>query len=124
MRRRWLACSAIVAAVLATGCGGGGDGGPQAPSGDQAAGQDAFERSCATCHGQEARGTDTGQPLVDRIYEPSHHGDAAFQLAVRGGSPQHHWSFGDMPAVPDVSDQEIVDIVAYVRALQEAAGIR
>lgn len=83
-----------------------------------------FDASCAQCHGPGARGTDKGPPLVDRIYEPSHHGDASFLLAVRRGSPEHHWSFGDMPPVAGVADQEVADVVAYVRGLQEAAGIR
>jgi mono/diheme cytochrome c family protein len=60
---------------------------------------------------------------VDRIYEPSHHGDAAFAFAVRQGVPAHHWQFGDMPPQAGVSDADIANIVAYVRALQTASGI-
>ena len=121
-RRRPLTCAVIVAALLAAGCGGGID--TSTTAGDPAAGQRAFDRSCASCHGQDARGTSSGPPLVDRIYEPSHHGDASFQLAVRRGTPEHHWNFGDMAPVAGVTDQEILDIVAFVRARQQAAGIR
>jgi len=82
-----------------------------------------FERRCAECHGLGAKGTDKGPPLVHRIYEPSHHADAAFYLAVRQGVRAHHWPFGDMPAVEGVSDEQIARILAYVRGLQRAAGI-
>ena len=86
-------------------------------------GEAIFERNCAKCHGQDAKGTDQGPPLVHKIYEPSHHADVAFYLAVRRGVPAHHWPFGNMPPVEGVSDEEIAQIVAYVRGLQRAAGI-
>ena len=64
-----------------------------------------------------------GPPLVHVIYEPSHHGDAAFVLAVRPGVRAHHWPFGNMLPVEGVSDRAVADIIAYVRALQRANGI-
>ncbi|WP_328600481.1 c-type cytochrome [Mesorhizobium xinjiangense] len=80
---------------------------------------------CAACHGDDAGGRDgIGPPLVHIIYEPNHHSDAAFLLAARSGVRQHHWGFGDMPPVAEVEDAEIAAIVAYVRALQRANGIR
>lgn len=82
-----------------------------------------FQRNCAECHGREAKGTDKGPPLVHKIYEPGHHADASFYLAVRRGVRAHHWPFGDMPPVTGVSDEEIGRILAYVRGLQKAAGI-
>jgi hypothetical protein len=62
------------------------------------AGQVAFQRTCAPCHGDVAQGTATGPPLVHEIYRPAHHADIAFELAVRCGARTHHWCFGDMPA--------------------------
>jgi len=82
-----------------------------------------FERKCAECHGGAAKGTDKGPPLVHKVYEPGHHADVSFYLAVRQGVRAHHWPFGDMPPVEGVSDEQIADIVAYVRGLQRAAGI-
>ena len=88
------------------------------------AGRIAFEANCATCHGVNAAGQDgTAPPLVHRIYEPNHHGDAAFQLAAKSGVRAHHWRFGNMPPVPGVSEQDVDKIIAYVRALQKANGI-
>jgi mono/diheme cytochrome c family protein len=60
------------------------------------AGRAAFQRSCASCHGDVAQGTPTGPPLVHAIYRPGHHADEAFELAVRRGVRAHHWRFGDM----------------------------
>lgn len=83
----------------------------------------AFERNCVQCHGTHASGTDKGPPLVHRIYEPSHHGDAAIRRAVRLGVQPHHWRFGSMPKV-DTSDRELNAIITYIRELQRANGIR
>ncbi len=82
-----------------------------------------FEANCAACHGAAATGTHNGPPLVHRIYEPNHHGDGAFFSAVFRGARAHHWRFGDMPPVAGVSEQDVVQIIAYVRALQRANGI-
>lgn len=82
-----------------------------------------FAENCAACHGENASGSNQGPPLVHKIYEPSHHGDAAFFLAVMRGSRSHHWTFGDMPAQTQVTQDEIPPIIAYVRALQQANGI-
>jgi mono/diheme cytochrome c family protein len=93
-------------------------------SGPALAGEALFNRSCATCHGTNAAGQDgIAPPLVHKIYEPSHHADASFYLAAKNGVRAHHWSFGNMPAVEDVTDTEIEKIIAYVRELQRANGI-
>lgn len=88
-------------------------------------GKTYFDAVCASCHGENASGQDgVAPPLVHKIYEPSHHGDAAFVAAVRQGSRQHHWSFGSMLPVPQpLSDAEIAAIIRYVRELQRENGI-
>ena len=92
-------------------------------SAEAAAGAALFERNCATCHGRNAAGSDQGPSLVHRIYEPNHHGDAAFRLAARNGVRAHHWRFGDMPPVDGVSDVDVAKITRYVRELQQENGI-
>lgn len=87
------------------------------------AGKLAFDANCAMCHGNDAGGTDKGPPFVHDIYNPGHHSDASFRYAVRQGVQQHHWHFGNMPALPQVTDQQIAEIVTYVRELQQANGI-
>lgn len=88
-----------------------------------ALGKGHFDENCASCHGEAAVGTDQGPPLVHRYYEPSHHADAAFVLAVRNGVRSHHWRFGDMPAQPEITDDQVREITRYVRWLQRNAGI-
>lgn len=86
-------------------------------------GKEYFENDCAACHGQNGIGTENGPPLVHKIYEPGHHSDQSFYRAVSVGVRQHHWSFGNMPARPDVSQDEVTAIIKYVRELQRANGI-
>ena len=93
-------------------------------SAEAEAGRAVFEENCIACHGKHATGTDRGPPLVHRIYEPNHHGDASFYLAVRNGVRAHHWRFGDMAPVEGVPENEVTTIIRYVRELQRANGIQ
>lgn len=87
------------------------------------AGKVVFDANCASCHGINSKGTNKGPPLLHEIYNPGHHSDGSFVAAVRQGVRSHHWNFGNMPAQPQVNDQEIMEIVRYVRELQAANGI-
>ncbi len=87
------------------------------------AGKIAFDANCAQCHGMNAAGTDHGPPFIHIVYNPGHHPDKLFFLAAKIGVRHHHWNFGDMPPQPQVSERQLGEIVAYVRAIQEANGI-
>jgi mono/diheme cytochrome c family protein len=90
----------------------------------QAMGQIAFEANCAACHGVNAVGRDgVAPPLVHKIYEPSHHGDEAFQRAVALGVQAHHWPFGNMAAIEGLTRADVATIVSYIRSLQVENGI-
>ena len=102
----------LLAGALA--CGG---------SGDVEKGRQQFEANCATCHGAGALGTGSGPPLVHRLYVPGHHNDDSIRRAVRNGVPSHHWLFGDMPPVVGVTDEELEQIIVYIREQQRAGGI-
>jgi len=87
-------------------------------------GETIFNAKCAACHGANAAGQDgVAPPLVHRIYEPGHHGDGAFLLAAQSGVRAHHWQFGNMPPVEGVTQGDVKNIIAYVRALQKENGI-
>lgn len=86
-------------------------------------GQIAFNRTCAKCHGLNATGSDKGPPLIHDIYNPGHHGDIAFYRAVKSGSPQHHWRFGNMPPQTSVTEKDVARIIRFIRETQEANGI-
>lgn len=123
---RMILCTLCLAVLLA-GCGGEvesppgqGDGGTSAAASE---GEQLFAENCAVCHGQDLKGTSTGPPFLDVIYEPSHHPDEAFFAAVANGVQAHHWEFGNMPPVPGLTQEEVAKIVDYVREQQRAAGI-
>jgi len=86
-------------------------------------GQVLFDANCAACHGQNGGGTEAGPPLIHKIYEPAHHGDLAFMLAVQAGVRAHHWSFGDMPPQPQVTEDDVPAMVQYIREVQAANGV-
>ena len=138
--KKTIALVTIVAAVAAIAliARGGSDVSGSGPASDQAAariaipatfseaakaGEGTFNATCAACHGKNAAGTEAGPPLIHRIYEPSHHGDYAFVMAVANGVRAHHWKFGDMPPQPGVTRDQMAGIIAYVRELQRANGI-
>ncbi|MCH7891751.1 MAG: cytochrome c, partial [Gemmatimonadetes bacterium] len=90
---------------------------------EMAQGKELFAQNCSVCHGPAGDGTTQGPPLVHIIYEPNHHADAAFILAARNGVRAHHWRFGDMAPLPDVTDEMVLEIVGYIRWLQRQVGI-
>lgn len=96
---------------------------PGPPPEELQSGEAAFNQRCASCHGSQAIGTASGPPLVHIIYEPSHHADEAFRRAITLGVVPHHWSFGRMPPVPDLSPEDVEAIIRYVRWLQQKGGI-
>lgn len=84
----------------------------------------AFDAKCSDCHGTNAAGMEGfAPPLVHKIYEPSHHGDMSFQLAVQNGVRAHHWKYGNMPPVEGLTKGDVRGIIAYVRELQRENGI-
>ena len=89
-----------------------------------AVGKNLFEKNCSNCHGVTGDGSYEGPPLMHKIYEPSHHGDAAFYRAALNGAKAHHWNFGDMPPVPGITERDVSKIVPYVRWLQQQRGIK
>lgn len=136
MRRLvWSACFALVVGAIAVWAfpqkDQKGDGTPLADvtmpvlSATAEKGSILFGQSCASCHGTEAAGRDgVAPPLIHKIYEPSHHGDESFQIAVARGVRAHHWPFGDMPPVDGLSREDVATIVTFVREVQRANGIK
>lgn len=96
---------------------------PELPS-KLTTGRDLFDVKCATCHGANAAGKNgKGPPLVHIIYEPNHHPNESFLLAAQNGARAHHWPFGNMPPIEDITESEIAEIIKYIRHLQRANGI-
>lgn len=112
-----------LALLSVAGCGGGGtdDVAAQDPA-LVAEGSDLYAANCAECHGEDLRGTEQGPPFLSPIYEPGHHSDGAFLLAVQTGVRAHHWNFGDMPPVEGLTPEDVEAIVAFVRETQRTEG--
>lgn len=91
---------------------------------DPKRGDALFHARCVRCHGEKGSGTDQGPPLVHQVYRPGHHANLTFHWAVKDGVKQHHWHFGDMPSIADVSPQQVGHIIAYIRREQRKADIR
>ncbi len=97
---------------------------PAALSAEAQIGKRVFDTACATCHGENAAGQQgVAPPLIHKTYEPGHHADMAFHLAVQNGVRAHHWRFGDMPPVEGLTRADVASIVTYVREVQRENGI-
>lgn len=115
----------VVALSALAGCGSSDDStsGDPLANGSASRGQETFANNCAQCHGTDLGGTDQGPPLIHEYYVPSHHGDEAFLMAVQRGVQPHHWDFGPMPPVSGLSEDDVADVVAFVRQQQREAGL-
>jgi len=97
---------------------------PAQLSSNAAIGKTIYEAKCIACHGANAAGQNgTAPPLVHKIYEPGHHSDISFVLAVERGVRSHHWRFGDMPPIDGLTQADVKMVTTYVRELQRENGI-
>jgi mono/diheme cytochrome c family protein len=80
---------------------------------DAEAGKALFGEMCALCHGEDGRG-DVGPSVVDAVFQEVYD-DRLLGLTIRDGIDDTEMpSFREM----DLSDQEISDIMAYIRTLK------
>lgn len=108
MWQGWTAAAAAVVAAALCACGG-----PETASGlgaldlegDSARGAALFASRCAVCHGDDGSGGSQGVDIADHV--PFHSDEDLVELLAEGE--------GRMPA-PGLSDQEIADVLAYLRA--------
>jgi mono/diheme cytochrome c family protein len=126
-----VAAAAVAVALALAACGDDDSGGDREDastavgsggSADLALGEQVYADSCATCHGDDLRGTGQGPSHLSAVYEPGHHPDESFVAAIEQGSTQHHWGFGDMPPVEGLDDDEVDAVIAYIRSVQAAEG--
>jgi mono/diheme cytochrome c family protein len=107
MRLVWTA--AVVAALASYACGGGtadtGEG-ALALTGDVDRGRGLFETTCAPCHGSDGSGGSQGVDLREHV--PEHSDRELVRVMARGEDR--------MPDPGLASDQEIADVLAYLRA--------
>ena len=123
-----LTLATLVAVLTVTLSACGGDDPVAAPTESlvplaaDADGGSVYQARCASCHGEDLRGTDKGPSQLSIVYEPNHHGDESYRSAIRNGVAQHHWGFGNMPAVEDITDDQIERVITYIRTQQQEFG--
>ncbi len=124
MKRRLTTLLATLglAATLAA-CGSGDEAtAPPEPIPASADGATVYALRCASCHGEDLRGTAKGPSQLSIVYEPNHHNDDTYRNAIRNGVAQHHWAYGNMPIVEDITDQQIELVINYIRTQQQQLG--
>ena len=106
----------IVGAMLLAACGSNTPAAsptPSGPVGDAAKGQEKFAATCISCHGPDAKGiAGLGKDLTTSEFAKGK-ADAELVAFVKTASV-------DMPPKggnPALTDQDLADIVAYVRTL-------
>ncbi len=93
--------------------------------GDVTRGREKFIGSCSTCHGHEAKGLlGLGKDLTSSAFAKKLSDPELILFIIRGrvASDPANTSKVDMPPKggnPALADQDIADIVAYLRTLQK-----
>lgn len=126
----------LLLGLLLVACGGGGDtpassgnGGDtesvMASTGDPVAGEAKYNEVCIACHGPAGAGVEgLGKPFTTSDFVPSQTDDELLAF-IKTGRPISHpdnTTGVDMPPKggnPALSDEQIMDIIAYIRALHE-----
>lgn len=138
MQRNVLIIPILLLTLFLAACGGdstpapSGDGGAEATaveevvsSGDPVAGEAAYQSSCSACHGPDARGiSGLGKDLVDSqfVHDLSDQELLEFVKVGRPVNDPANTTGVDMPPKggnPALSDDQILDIIAYLRTLEE-----
>lgn len=138
MRRNLLILSLLIVVLsMLAACGGGGsEPAPAAPAaapteapavaaGDVAKGKELFATTCAACHGPNGEGvTGLGKPFTTSEFVKSQTDEQmlAFLKVGRPSSDPANTTGVDMPPKggnPALTDEQLTDIVAYIRSLHE-----
>ncbi|MFQ5715891.1 MAG: c-type cytochrome [Nitrospinales bacterium] len=81
-------------------------------------GQQYFHKICSNCHGPDAMGKQTQAPrLIDVDYLPENFSDDDIRETIINGTDKMP------PQKNKISEQEIQEIIKYLRYSQQAAGL-
>lgn len=95
------------------------------PSGDPTAGEDLFIGTCSACHGPEGKGVQgLGKDMTTSEFIASKSDAELVEFIKEGRDPSHPLNDTGvaMPPKggnPSLSDEDLYDIVAYVRTIHE-----
>ena len=114
----------ILGGLVVAACGSG-NATPSGPKGDATAGATKFAGTCSACHGPDAKGiTGLGKDLTTSGFAKGKT-DGELVEFVKSGRPSSdplNTTGVDMPprgGNPALADQDLADIVAYLRTLQK-----
>lgn len=118
----------VVSALVLTGCGGAATqaaSAPPIPPGDAVRGKTVFEGTCAACHGTDAKGLPgLGKNLTTSEFAKGKT-DAELVAFIKTGRPTTdplNTTGVEMPPKGGntaLTDQDLADVVAYIRTLQK-----
>lgn len=118
----------LLLALAMTACGGGESNEAEEPApslGDAAAGEPLYQGTCSACHGPDAKGMpNLGKDLTTSEFLKSQT-DEEMLAFIKVGRPIDHpdnTQGVDMPPKggnPALTDDDILDIVAYLRTIEE-----
>lgn len=137
-KKYFLIALSLLFAGLLIGCGGGGDTSSSTNSnneavaeveevhtGDAAAGETKYQQACLACHGADAKGMpNLGKDLTTSDFVSSQ-SDAELLAFIKVGRPAGdplNTQGIDMPPKggnPALTDDDIMNIIAYIRTLEE-----
>jgi len=87
---------------------------------DPAAGEKIFASACATCHGQEGQGVaGLSQDMTQSQLIASATDQELVEFIKAGGVPGEAPVMLPKGGLPTLTDQNLADIVAYIRTLQK-----
>jgi mono/diheme cytochrome c family protein len=87
------------------------------PAGNEGQGAAIFTKNCTPCHGQGGQGGGSGPKLVGDKFVQAGPDQNIYNVIANGrpGTAMPAWS----KANPPLSDQQIYDLIAYVKSLQK-----
>lgn len=94
-------------------------------TGDAEAGESQYEQSCSACHGPDAKGLPSlGKDLTTSDFVQDNSDQELLEFVKQGRPASHpdNTQGIDMPPKggnPALTDQQILDIIAYIRTLEE-----
>ena len=60
--------------------------------------------------------------IADYVIDTRIDSDEAYRTAIREGAPKEFYDFTPMPAIGSLDEQQIADVIAYVRSVQDERG--
>jgi mono/diheme cytochrome c family protein len=124
MKRTLLVSTALllILALSLSACGGGdlrAAAPSTAPAGDPVAGEKIFVSACITCHGSTGGGIPgLSQDMTQSEFVASKTEQELVEFIRLGGVPDEPLVMLPKGGVPSLTDQDLVDLVAYIRSLQ------